>query len=532
MLNRACAIAPLFIELRKRNFHHTTERFYTKTYTKKSYNPRPLGATRGRLVSFISWLFIGHGVALFVGTTGIASIYLLLANSLQIQEYIAERIGRHLSKSTGLQVNFSSAIVPNWKSGRIVFNEVLVQRLPNPAAQPGSTEDNFTRFRLSIEKIETSISLWRWVCGRGLVESASFHGVRGVIDRSALFPASPHKHLHKWGDFDLQDCSIKDALVSVDNGSRAPSYALSIYQAYMPRLRKHWLFYDILNSDSVLGLYDNSLFSYQKPQRQDPVLKEELNHLRRLKIDNVKSQHFTGLRAPLWKMITRGTIDLDVFVRLDHEEHKAEKIFSGDRVKSLLISIFEDSLKESSSLFFSEDSPHIYQHSSSPLVEFAQKIRGFIQQKPETIKEAKEIAETEKSANYFLSVPPTELAFKVSLALRNIKANPTDGSFWVRPVANYLNESKSLIKIDCNFSIPRADFAGYWNLHDCGLSGALAGAVSQSLSEAAADRTRQIARLKKVGLWSLYSLWKSIESETSSGSSPVSNYSNYLFSIT
>jgi hypothetical protein len=197
-----------------------------------------------------------------------------------------------------------------------------------------------------------------------------------------------------------------------------------------------------------------------------------------------------------------------------------------------LISIFEDSLKEPSSLFFSNDSPNFDQHSSSPIVEFAQKIRDFVQKTPEITDDPAGIKETEKSANYFLSAPPNDLAFKVTLILRNIRANPIDSSFWMRPVANYLNESKSLIKVDSNFSIPKEDFAGAWNLNDCGLSGSLAGSVSQSLSDAAADRTRQISRIKKVGLWSLYSLWKSLDSETSGGNTSTSNYSNYLFSVT
>ena len=510
---------PLFLF---RSIFRGNRQRYSYTAQQQQQTPRRPTFRNGRVISFVSWLFIGHGVALFVGTTSMASVYLLVANSLQIQEYVANRIGQYLSRSTGLNVAFTSAIVPNWRSGRIVFREVLVQRLPNPTCLPGSSEDNFTRFRLSIERVETAISLWRWMCGRGLVEYATVQGVRGVVDRSALFPAPGWRHLPRWGDFDLEEVQVRDVLVSVDNGERSPSYALSIYQAHLPRLRKSLLFYDFLRADSVLGLFDNSLFSYQRPQRQDPLL--ELEHLRHLKIDNVRSQHYTGLRAPLWKMISKGTVDLDVFVRLDYEvPPKSER--SSDKLRSLLVSIFEDSLKESSSIVLSEHPEE------SPLVDFAHKLRHYFKN-DEQPREERELP-SHSAASYFVDTATDQLAFKASLTLRNIKASPfADSPFWMRPVAAYLNESRPWIHVDCNFAVPREDFVGAWTLHDCGLSAALAEAVWGALSEAANDRNRQLQRLKKVGLWSFYSLLKQLNdaSDSSSSSSASSSSGSNTFS--
>lgn len=501
-----------------------TQYTFTRRFSDKK---RVLFSRHGRVISFVSWLFIGHGVALFVGTTSIASVYLLVANSLQVQEYVANRIGQYLSRSTGLNVTFSSAIVPNWRSGRIVFREVLVQRPPNAQALPGTAEDNFTRFRLSIERVETAISLWRWMCGRGLVEAATVQGVRGVVDRSALFPAPGWRHLPRWGDFDLEDVQVRDVLVSVDNGQRSPSYALSIYQAHLPRLRKAWLFYDLLQADSVLGLFDNSLFSYQRPQRHNEQ-EEELEQLRHLKIDNVKSQHYTGLRAPLWKMITRGTVDLDVFLRLDKpvasfpSNNSNNSPTGGDKLRSLLVSIFEDSLKESS-LVLSEHPEE------SPLVDLAHKVRLFFENNRDTGSEPAP-THSQSAASYFVNTASDQLAFKASLTLRNIKASPpADAPFWMRPVAAYLNENRPWIQVNCNFSLPREDFMGAWTVHDCGLSAALAEAVWTALSEAANDRNRQLQRLKKVGLWSLYSLLKQLNDASNDSSSPSSSSSNNNF---
>jgi len=143
---------------------------------------------------------------------------------------LAKKLGRYLTESTGVKIVFESAIVPKWGilgrssssssssedsgSTKIVFKNVYVSRGPvkgELGVLPTSTEleqedegisekekhgkqelmereirlremvSGWTHFHLSIDTVEVTLSLRRWLDGKGLVKDAAVKGVRGVI---------------------------------------------------------------------------------------------------------------------------------------------------------------------------------------------------------------------------------------------------------------------------------------------------------------------------------------------------------------
>lgn len=131
-------------------------------------------------------------------------------------EYIARALSNYLTAETGAKIIFESAIVPKWKDSRISFKNVYVVRRPtitrdevqnevqataigydisNHPLVHGSGEEeeelhvpdlseedtNYTQFDLTIDSIDVTLSLWRWLDGKGLVEDAVIKGVRGVL---------------------------------------------------------------------------------------------------------------------------------------------------------------------------------------------------------------------------------------------------------------------------------------------------------------------------------------------------------------
>ena len=55
--------------------------------------------------------------------------------------------------------------------------------------QHRSLEDedtNYTMFDLTIDSVDVTLSLWRWLDGKGLIEDAVVKGVRGQIGASRL----------------------------------------------------------------------------------------------------------------------------------------------------------------------------------------------------------------------------------------------------------------------------------------------------------------------------------------------------------
>jgi distribution and morphology protein 31 len=137
-----------------------------------------------------------------------------------LQEYVARAISDYLTSETGVKIIFESAIVPKWKDSRISFKNVYVSQGPVAAQSMdqnaghnaaiaydisnhpvihgvGDDDDelahvagpsnitredtNYPTFDLTIDSVDVTLSLWRWLDGKGLVEDAVIKGVRGVL---------------------------------------------------------------------------------------------------------------------------------------------------------------------------------------------------------------------------------------------------------------------------------------------------------------------------------------------------------------
>jgi distribution and morphology protein 31 len=101
--------------------------------------------------------------------------------------------------------------------------------------------------------------------------------VRWIIDRTHVYwdPQVPyipseHRHPHRPGDFEIKAFSVEDVLVTVLQPGGFRPYQVSILSAFAPRLRKRWLIYDILCVESMVGKFDNCLFSIHQAQHQGP----------------------------------------------------------------------------------------------------------------------------------------------------------------------------------------------------------------------------------------------------------------------
>jgi mitochondrial distribution and morphology protein 31 len=233
-------------------------------------------------------------------------------------EYVARGISEYLTAETGITIVFESAIVPKWKDSRISFKNVFVTRRPKsvPRISPfydiahdlargydvsnhpanhefivdeddllpeiDTDEDtNYTMFDLTVDSIDVTLSLARWLDGKGVVTDAVVKGVRGILDRRYVHwdpdnPWDPAAFRHKGqpGDFELESLQLEDVLVTVYQGSFRP-YTASIFRADIGTFRKQWMFYDFLSADNVVGQFDNCLFSLHKPQSVGRTMKQE-----------------------------------------------------------------------------------------------------------------------------------------------------------------------------------------------------------------------------------------------------------------
>ena len=285
----------------------------------------------------------------------------LLAHIDSVTESLATMIGNYLTKETGVRIVFESAIVPRWKDGRISLKNVFASRRPgnlkdksknvrkgssataaaiaaaaahaDEAASRGLEEDeeedtNYTQFDVTIGEVAVTLSLARWMNGKGLLKDVQVKGVRGVVDRThvqwteGVDPRS-YRHVHHPGDFEIERFKLEDLLVTVHEAGGFRPFSVSIYNCDLPQLRKQWLFYDFLSANNMSGSYDDSLFTIHPRQSHgispsQQVLspdngtgsKTHWKKISRLRIDGLKIDHLNrGVEGPFgW--IERGSVDI------------------------------------------------------------------------------------------------------------------------------------------------------------------------------------------------------------------------------
>lgn len=232
----------------------------------------------------------------------------------------------------------------------------------NAPDQDDGRHTNFSMFDMNVDSIEVKLSFKRWWDGKGLVEDAVVEGVRGIIDRRNVFwdPDKPYdpkaaRRQAKHGDFELDSLTIKDFLVTVYQPSGFRPFNLSIFEAQMPRLRKQWLFYDLLGADRITGQVDGCLFSLHKPQsigrtngRERELLTGRWKSLSRLRIDGINFDHIqnqSDVHGPVsWilsgkfdvvadiKLPTEASSDIDINVIISEMlDHFSQAVGSNDQ---------------------------------------------------------------------------------------------------------------------------------------------------------------------------------------------------------
>lgn len=185
--------------------------------------------------------------------------------------------------------------------------------------------NNFSMFDLNVDSFDVKLSFSRWLDGKGLVEDVVVQGVRGIIgeciskdierrvsclncnclDRRNVYwdPEKPYdpreaRRQRKPGGFELASLTVNDFLVTVYQPGDFRPFNLSVFEAQMLRLRRQWLFYDILSADRITGQVDGCLFSLHKPQsigrttgREKETTAGRWKTLSRLRIDGINFDH-------------------------------------------------------------------------------------------------------------------------------------------------------------------------------------------------------------------------------------------------
>lgn len=103
---------------------------------------------------------------------------------------------------------------------------------------------------------------------------------RVPINNDPVTDLASFRHVAKPGDFEVQSLQLEDVLVTVYQPGGFRPYTASIFSADFRLLRQQWLFYDILSAKSIVGQFDNCLFSLHEPQSIGRTTQEDFNDSR------------------------------------------------------------------------------------------------------------------------------------------------------------------------------------------------------------------------------------------------------------
>ncbi|KAI8799970.1 mitochondrial distribution and morphology proteins-domain-containing protein [Cladochytrium replicatum] len=486
------------------------------------------------ILAMFSWIFVGQTVFILAGTTTFFSLVLWLANSLQFREFTAKKISEYLSGQTGWTITFESAIVPHWREGTIQLKNVnllctgdsykellrTVGKLKKSAGGGRSENDdtwiddidtNWTNWDVSIQSVDVTLSLWRFLEGRGLVKECTMKGVRGVVDRRHIQwdpNWKPSRREAQSGDFELDRFVIQDMLLTIYQPNKFRPYTISIFNAELPQFRQQWLLFDIVSAESIVGMFDNCLFSVHKahsdfigsmPKADAPKRWAKMRHL---KINGVPIDHFnTGVEGPFgW--ITRGTMDIDMHLFIPHTP--------GGDLLELIREEFEEIKGYAGGKLLGDPVGVTTSMSTAVVVPGPTTFAEGEATKPgdPTVSYEDSRKEPEKPSILMLwDVKLNDL--KASVPLVNPHISYLSNAM-IRPIVAFMNANRTSIPIAFTTQMDLNNFDGAWDVYAAGLVDVLSeesGRVIASLVQDEAERSRT---LKRVGIWSIQSVTKQL----------------------
>lgn len=466
--------------------------------------------------AFISWVLFGHIIWIIVGTTTFFSLAIFAVNTVFAQETLAGWVGNYLTKSSGVKVVFESAIVPKWGSGVISFRNVFVSRRPgqgkanvskgssiNAAAEAAArTKDgehlveeqedtNYTQYDLSIDTVNVTLSFTKWFNGKGPLRDVEMKGIRGVVDRTEVEAGDPnvdpksYRHEHNTGDFEIDNFKLEDLLVTVYQPNDFRPFSVSIFSCELPRLRKQWLFYDLMSANMISGSFDDSLFTIHPRQTHN--------------LTSLRFEDASGGDVSMWKKHSRIRVD---GLNIDHLNRGVDGPFSWihegnvDIIADIMFPVDDEgSIAKVMSDFYDRMEATVTKHGYLHTTHQHDTSDHHDQPGEEV-----DTPDNDRFLVMDLRVHMNDVRAAVPIFTKDLSYV---NNALVRPIVAYINSKRTFIPINCRVVKRMNEFDGSWTIFDSGLLDNLSKETYEAFARDIVDGKAQRRRLKKVGLWTI-----------------------------
>ncbi|KAJ1543691.1 Mitochondrial distribution and morphology protein 31, mitochondrial precursor [Cladochytrium tenue] len=389
-------------------------------------------------------------------------------------------------------------------------------------------------------------------------------GVRGVVDRRHIIwdpdwvptRRKPHEN-----DFMMSKFVVEDLLLTILNPSFRP-YTISVFNGELPLFRQQWLLYDLMCADSIVGTFDDCLFSIHRAQdpeflpeahkgeQKNPHWAKMVGHL---KISGVPIEHMnTGVTGPFgW--ITSGSVDLDFHIFIPQTTDGRLLGLIRDEIEEIkegAIDKLDGMLRDLGAVEVAEDGAGILElRTGRDRGRYAQSVEDIIRAEgiisSPTFRRARlgapgygeAAAQTANArsaidlARYPRSpqsrpvpVPPApdggppRVYFHCNVALNDLRASVPLTSphisylsnALIRPIVAYMNAHRTKIPLAVDGKLPLSNFDGAWTFHSAGLIDLIGEEIGRAVTMRVLDERERMRHLRRIGVWSIQNATKGV----------------------
>ncbi|KAJ3192967.1 Mitochondrial distribution and morphology protein 31, mitochondrial precursor [Irineochytrium annulatum] len=164
------------------------------------------------------------------------------------------------------------------------------------AFDPSKVDLNWTYWDLNIKAVDVTLSLWRWLEGKGVINECRMKGARGVVDRRHVSWDPnwvPCRRKPLPGDFEMDKFIVEDLLLTILNPNFRP-FTVSVFHGELPLFRQQWLLVHKPQDSEVFSDTDERS-SFLNLWRSDRSLKSVENWAKMTNFDGAWTFHSAGI---------------------------------------------------------------------------------------------------------------------------------------------------------------------------------------------------------------------------------------------
>ncbi|KAH3667294.1 hypothetical protein OGAPHI_002943 [Ogataea philodendri] len=265
--------------------------------------------------AFLSWIVMGNFLWIFIGTTTFCGLIIYAGNLFtdgKINKKVLEKL---ITLDNKLQVDITgNDFKASWEDGMIKFQNLVMN----------SGANGHLKYSFKIDTVTVTLSLSKWMEGKGLIKDVNLTGVIGTADLDEHYEEVMDEAFSP--QYEFEQFEVNNLKLVMKRKKSAPM-EVEIFNCKLPKLRRNWITYDFINADALSGSINGSLITLHKRQHQFAQFagmdttedNSPWKKVTRLRIDQLDLSRVTGPKSKL-NWLRAGTVELVVDIMLPTED--------------------------------------------------------------------------------------------------------------------------------------------------------------------------------------------------------------------